>query len=135
MNSGLNKITRNSLDCFFTMNDLEPSEIFYEKIETSLNSDKPFTYNERIFGFPGRLLLPRGKKEGMPFQLFLYVSPVSSEYNQYNSRIWGGYKFDKRSFGFPLDKPLYDFNYEGPNMLFKDILIYHKDEFDMNITY
>ncbi|XP_068986396.1 hexamerin-like [Bombus flavifrons] len=134
LNAGLNKITRNSQECFFTINDQEPSEVFYSKLEASLYGDKTFNYYERIFGFPERLLLPKGKKEGMPFQLFLYVSPVSTEY-QFTSRIWGDYKFDKRPFGFPLDKPLDNFNYDGPNMLFKDILIYHKEEFDINITY
>ncbi|KOX67354.1 Arylphorin subunit alpha [Melipona quadrifasciata] len=134
LNAGLNKISRNSQDCFFTIPDQEPSEIFYSKLMESLYGDKPFTYNERIFGFPERLLLPKGKKEGMPLQLFLYISPVSSEY-QYMSRIWGNYKFDNKPFGFPLDKPLDGLNYDGPNMLFKDILIYHKDESDMNIIY
>ncbi|XP_076757695.1 hexamerin 70a [Xylocopa sonorina] len=134
LNSGLNKVVRNSKDCFFTIPDQEPSEVFYQNIETSLNEGKPFTYNERIFGFPDRLLLPKGKKEGMPFQLFLYVSPVASEY-KYSSRVWGEYKYDNRPFGFPLDKPLYDFKYNGPNMMFKDILIFHKDDYDMNTAF
>lgn len=130
LNSGLNKIVRNSKDCFFTIGEQEPSEIFYQYIEKSLNEGKPFTYNERVYGFPERLLLPKGKKEGMPFQLFLYASPVVSEY-KYSSRIWGEYKYDNRPLGFPLDKPLDDFKYNGPNMMFKDILIYHKDDYDV----
>ncbi|KOC69159.1 Hexamerin [Habropoda laboriosa] len=134
VNAGLNKIVRNSRDCFFLMPDQEPNEIFYKKLLKNLEGNSEFTYSERIFGFPERLLLPKGKKEGMPFQLFLHVSPVTSM-NKYNSRIWGNYKFDNRPFGFPLDKPLDGFNYDGPNMMFKDILIYHKDQPDMNIPY
>ncbi|XP_053976478.1 arylphorin subunit alpha-like [Hylaeus volcanicus] len=134
LNAGPNKITRNSKDCFFLSSDPEPSELYYQKIQRSLNYSEPFTYYERISGFPERLLLPKGKKEGMPFQLFLYISPVSQE-RQYFSRIWGNYMFDNNPYGFPLDKPIYDFAYDGPNMMFKNIFIYHKDDYDMNIPY
>ncbi|XP_029035145.1 hexamerin-like [Osmia bicornis bicornis] len=134
LTTGQNKIGRNSQDCFFVMPDQEPSEVLYKKVLKALDGAESFTYNERVFGFPERLLLPKGKKEGMPFQFFLYVSPVTTEV-PYTSRIWGTYKFDKRPFGFPLDKPLYDFKYDGPNMMFKNILIYHKDEFDMGLSY
>ncbi|CAK9828072.1 unnamed protein product [Anthophora retusa] len=134
VNAGLNKIVRNSRECFFVMPDQEPSEMVYRKILKSLESGEAYTYNERIFGFPERLLLPKGRREGMPFQLFVHVSPVSTM-TKYVSRVWGNYKFDNRPYGFPLDKPFYDFKYDGPNMIFKDVLIYHKDQFDVNIAY
>lgn len=132
----MNKIERQSKDCIFTIPDPESSEEFYSKMEKALNGGEAMTYNERIYGFPARLLLPRGKKEGMPFQLFIHVSPVLSEPVQYQSRTWGEYKFDNRPIGYPLDRPpLYDFHNEGPNMFFKDIMIFHKDEHEMNVTY
>ncbi|XP_017888863.1 hexamerin-like [Ceratina calcarata] len=134
LNPGMNKILRSSQDCYFTIPDQESSDKFYAKILSSLDSNEPFTYYERVFGFPERLLLPKGKKEGMPFQFFIHISPVTSEFT-YSSRVWGQTKFDNKPFGFPIDKPLFDFKYDGPNMMFKDILIYHKDEFDMNISY
>ncbi|XP_043262248.1 uncharacterized protein LOC122403032 [Colletes gigas] len=134
LNAGLNKITRSSKDCYFLWPDQEPSELFYQKVMRSLNTSEPFTYNERISGFPERLLLPKGKKEGMPFQFFLYINPVSKE-EPFYSRIWGNYVFDGNSYGFPLDKPYYDFVFKGPNMMFKKVFIYHKDDYDMNITY
>ncbi|XP_076243329.1 hexamerin 70a [Calliopsis andreniformis] len=134
LHSGLNKIVRNSKDCFFLTPDSESSEIFYKRILKAIDGGESLVYNERVAGFPERLLLPKGRKDGMPFQLFLYVSPVSSEF-LYSSRIWGDYKMDNRSYGFPIDKPIPNFAYDGPNMMFKDILIYHKDESDPNIPY
>ncbi|XP_076180888.1 hexamerin 70a isoform X2 [Ptiloglossa arizonensis] len=133
LNAGANKITRNSKDCFFLSPDQEPSELFYEKIQRSLNYSEPLSYNERLSGFPERLLLPKGKKEGMPFQIFLYVSPVT-EKKIFSSRIWGDYKYDVKAYGFPLDRPASDMMFKGPNMMFKNVLIYHKDNLDM-VTY
>lgn len=134
MNAGTNKIVRSSKNCFFLSPDPEPSELFYQRLLKCIDGAEKFNYEQRISGFPERLLLPKGKREGMPFQLFMYVSPVSTE-QVYTSRIWGNYKFDEKPLGFPLDKPVYDYNYDGPNMAFKDVLIYHKEEFDMNIPY
>lgn len=135
MNAGTNKIVRNSQDCFFVIPDPEPSEVFYKKILKALDGTDSFTYTERLYGFPERLLLPKGKKEGMPFQFFVYVSPVEGELVHYKSRIFGEYKFDQKSFGFPLDKPIFNFRYDGPNMMLKDVMIYHKDETELNVTY
>lgn len=134
MNAGLNKIIRNSQDCFFCIPDLEPSEVFYKKVLKALDGSESLSYKERLYGFPERLLLPKGKKEGMPFQLFVYVNPIK-ETMPYKSRIFGEYQFDNKPIGFPLDKPTLNFRYDGPNMLLKDIVIYHKDETDLNITY
>lgn len=95
-----------------------------------------FSYAERIYGFPERLILPKGKKEGMPFQIFVYVNPVEEEsIHPYMSRIFGGYKFDNKPYGFPLDRPVNNFRYDGSNMMLKDIVIYHKDESELNVTY
>lgn len=135
VNTGVNKIVRNSQDCAFVIPDPEPSEVFYKKVLKSLDGSESLSYMERLYGFPERLLLPKGKKEGMPFQIFVYVNSLEEEPISYMSRIFGGYKFDKKPFGFPLDKPTLNFHYDGPNMILKDIMIYHKDEIELNVTY
>ncbi|XP_072756205.1 hexamerin 70a [Anoplolepis gracilipes] len=135
LNAGLNKIIRNSQDCSFTIPDPEPSEVFYKKVLKALDGSDTLSYAERIYGFPERLLLPKGKKEGMPFQIFVYVNPLEEEPYPYLSRIFGGYKFDNKPFGFPLDRPTFNFRYDGSNMMLKDIMIYHKDEMELNVTY
>ena len=132
----MNKIERNSQDCFFTVPDPEPSEILYKKLLKALDGSDKFSYAERVYGFPERLLLPKGKKEGMPFQIFVYINPVEGELIPSMSRIFGGYKFDNKAYGFPLDRPVFNFRYKGPNMMLKDIIIYHKDEeVELNLTY
>lgn len=131
----MNKIVRNSQDCFFAVPDPEPSEILYKKVLKALDGSDSFSYAERIYGFPERLLLPKGKKEGMPFQMYVYVNPVEEEPVLYMSRIFGGYKFDNKPHGFPLDRPIFNFRYDGSNMMLKDIMIYHKDETELNVTY
>lgn len=135
LNAGPNKIIRNSQDCFFCIPDPEPSEVFYKKLLKALDGSESLSYTERLYGFPERLILPKGKKEGMPFQLFVYVNPVKEQLMPYTSRIFGEYKFDDKPIGFPLDKPTLNFRYDGPNMLLKDIIIYHKDETELNVTY
>lgn len=135
MNAGVNKIVRNSQDCFFAIPDPEPSEILYKKVLKALDSSDTFSYAERIYGFPNRLLLPKGKKEGMSFQMFVYLNPVEEEPVPVMSRVFGGYKFDNKPHGFPLDRPVFNFRYDGSNMMLKDIMIYHKDETELNVTY
>ena len=132
MTPGLNKIERSSNDFFFTSPDQLPSEVTYKAIEKALESGDNFKYQERIYGFPQRLILPKGRRAGSQHQLFIYISPVVDEPIQYNSRIWGSYLFNKKAFGFPLDRPIDYSNFDGPNIFFKDITIYHKDGHDIN---
>ncbi|KAG7210289.1 hypothetical protein KM043_011833 [Ampulex compressa] len=135
LTAGQNKIVRNSQDFFFVMPDQEPSEVFYKSILKAMEGSENLVYQQRLQGFPERLLLPKGKKEGFPVQLFVYVSPVTTEPLSYTSRIWGNYQYDNKPFGFPLDRYVQNFRYDGPNMIFKDVMIYHKDDVDLNVTY
>lgn len=136
VNAGMNKIVRNSQDGAFIAPDPEPSEVFYKKVLKALDSESDsLSYVERLNGFPERLLLPKGKKEGMPFQIFAYASPIEGEPIVYTSRIFGENKLDNKPLGFPLDKPSFNFCYNGSNMMLKDVTIYHKDEMELNVTY
>ncbi|KAI4501389.1 hypothetical protein M0802_003266 [Mischocyttarus mexicanus] len=128
LTTGVNKINRSSNDCYFLSPDPEHGEAFYEKVIRSLNGSETFKYNERLYGFPQRLLLPKGRPEGFPLRIFVYVSPVVGEPKVYSSRIFGEYKFDDKPIGFPLDKPTADFYYDGSNMLLKDVFVFHNDE-------
>ncbi|XP_031829842.1 hexamerin 70a [Nomia melanderi] len=134
LDAGVNKITRSSNSSFFSSEDPEPTELFYKRVLKAIEESSTVTTQRRIAGFPERLLLPKGKKEGIPYQLFVCVSPVNEEF-QYESRVFGSYTFDTRPFGYPLNKPVPGFNYDAPNMIFKDIMIYHKDDTDTMITY
>ncbi|XP_043280053.1 arylphorin subunit alpha-like [Venturia canescens] len=134
LTAGENKIERSSNDFFFTIPDDVSSEIYYKQVESALASGENFKYEERIYGFPRRLILPKGRRAGSPYQLFVYAVPVAGEPVHYESRIWGSYHFDRKSFGFPLDRPIEYSNFIGPNVFFKDVTIYHKYDFDINST-
>lgn len=134
LNAGMNKIERSSQEFFFTSPDLEPSDIFYKRLTKAIEGEA-FKYQGRLYGFPQRLTLPKGKQEGMPFQFFVYICPMASEGFKYSSRIFGDYLLEPKSFGFPLDRPIYEFKFDGPNMFFKDVNIFHKDEYELNVTH
>lgn len=134
VNAGANKVKRNSHDFYFLVPDQMPVENHYKKVVQALESGENFNYQQRLYGFPERLLLPKGKREGLPLQLFVYVNPVEKEIT-YKSRVFGDYSFDNRNFGFPLDRTLKEIDFHGPNMFFKEVMIYHKDEHDINLTH
>jgi hypothetical protein len=133
--AGENKIDRSCHDFFFIDHEPEPSEVFYKKLLKAIDGSEELKLQKRIFAFPERLLLPKGKPEGMPFQLFVFVSPVQGEPMTYTSRVFGEALMDNRPFGYPLDRPIREFDFHGPNFFFKDVFIYHQLERDPNVTY
>jgi hypothetical protein len=133
VNAGLNKLERSSHDFFFLMPDREPSEIFFKRIEKAIEGTDKFTYKKNIFGFPERLILPKGRRAGQVYQLFIYVSPVTDPIT-YKSRIFGDYEYSKKPMGFPLDRPIYWPWFQGSNIFFKDVTVYLKTDIDPNAT-
>ncbi|CAL4122487.1 unnamed protein product, partial [Meganyctiphanes norvegica] len=102
-------------------------------------------------GLPHHLLLPRGTKEGMAFNLFIYVTPFSSKEKlsecndsdcsdlcaRYNSKCLGhnndeamAYPFDRplKQVGKTKIKKIVDLDKALPNAKVKKIHIYYKDE-------
>lgn len=133
--AGENKIVRNCHDFFFVDHEYEPSEIFYKKLSKAVEGVEELKYEKRLLGFPDRLLLPKGKPEGMPFQMFIFVSPIQGEPMHYTSRVFGDSLMDNKAAGYPLDRPILEFDFHGPNFFFKDVLIYHKQEHDQSIMF
>nr|AXY94715.1 arylphorin subunit alpha-like [Habrobracon hebetor] len=133
VNAGLNKLERTSHDFIFLMADRDPSEILYKRVLKALDGSEKFMYKKNLYGIPERLLLPKGKRAGSIFQLFAYVSPVTQPVT-YKSRVFGSYQYYMKPGGFPLDRPIYYPHFQGPNMFFKDITIYHKTDVDPNAT-
>lgn len=98
--------------------------------------DRVVEINERAefykmqFAFPARIMLPKGKPEGMPFQFFFYASkyvePATPEIEAF---LIGR---DNKPLGFPLDRPIYNFSI--PNMKLVTIPIHHKKETELNLT-
>lgn len=123
---GLNKIERSSDDFFWFKEDSLPiSEIQHLLDEGKL----PVDMSEDYDSIPERLMLPKGTKGGMPYQIFVYVykhSPVSKD-------VTDKYEFlssmmDGKSFGYPLDRPARANCFNEDNMFFEDVLVYHEGE-------
>lgn len=79
-------------------------------------------------GFPGRLMLPKGWKSGMPVKFFFYVMPYTTDFME--KFDYNGFKFafnKHQSFGFPIDRPINHFQWKmNPgNMYSYDTVIYH----------
>lgn len=111
------------------MPDMMSSDVFYKKLEKAVGGSEPFSYYEKLFAFPERLTLPKGKPEGMRFKMFFYLSPFDeTKVTTVELPIFGKFMLDGKSFGFPLDRPMYPWKFFTPNMFFKDVYIYHTME-------
>lgn len=130
MAAGSNKIVRNCHDFYFVDMDPEPTEAYFSKLLKGIEGSQELKLQKRISAFPVRMILPRGKPEGMPFQMFIHVAPVQSEPAHYSSSVFGESMVDNRPLGYPLDRPIDTWGFDGPNFYFKDVMIYHKKESD-----
>ncbi|XP_066598558.1 arylphorin subunit alpha-like [Prorops nasuta] len=129
LKTGLNNFERRSTDSIYTMPDMLSSDLYYKKLIKAVSGSEPFTYYDKMYGFPQRLYLPKGKPEGMRFKLFFYVTPLDeSKLVTYELPIFGKYFYDGKPFGYPFDRPIYPWKFFVPNMFFKDVYIYHNKE-------
>lgn len=120
---------RRSSDSVYTMPDMMSADMYYKKLEKAVGGSEPFTYYEKLFGFPERLTLPKGKPEGMRFKMFFYLSTYDeTKITNVELPIFGKMMFDGKPLGFPLDRPMYPYKFFTPNMFFKDVYIYHTME-------
>ena len=134
MKTGTNTIDRSSHESIFVVPDETPSDVLYKKLVTSLEGGETFKYSTQPYGFPDRLILPRGTKDGMPYNLLIMVSPVDeSNIVHIESPIWGRITSDGRPMGFPLDRPLNPL-VNVPNMHVTEVLVHHRDVEELNAT-
>ncbi|KAL6267211.1 hypothetical protein P5V15_000288 [Pogonomyrmex californicus] len=135
LKTGTNKIERHSYESNYVVPDEVPSEVLYKKVVKAIEGGETFTYPGQLYGFPDRLILPRGKKEGMPFQLFVCVSHFDeTKAVKVDSPVWGSSLMDPRPMGYPLDRPVHSLNFIVPNFYMKDVLIFHKQAEQLNLT-
>ncbi|CAL7941866.1 unnamed protein product [Xylocopa violacea] len=127
LQAGSHTINRDSRDFSFAVPDEASSHVYYERITSALENRGSFEYSVHPYGFPMRLQLPKGKKGGMPYQLFVMLSPFD-EVNAYkwNSPVRGTFIVDNHPMGFPLDRPIDPLHFFVPNMHFKDVTVYHE---------
>ncbi|CAD6994107.1 unnamed protein product [Ceratitis capitata] len=138
--AGANVITRNSDDFSWWIEDRTTYLELYKKVMDATNSDYKFALNQREAhcGVPQRLMLPIGKKGGMPYQFFFmvypYHEPAVKQFSTYDPVIscgigsgarWG----DSLPFGFPFNRPVkHGYYFDVDNFHFEPVVIYHKED-------
>lgn len=133
---GMNTVERHSSDSIYTMSDMMSSDTFYKKLEKAVGGGEPFVYYEKLFNLPERLTLPKGKPEGMRFKMFFYLSVFDdTKLMNIELPIFGKLMLDGKSLGFPLDRPMYPWKFFTPNMLIKDVYIYHTTENEKTMSF
>lgn len=86
--------------------------------------------------------MPKGKRGGQVFQFYVIVNKYEpstlkqeqQEWNCYHPKVGtGGNYIDALPFGFPLDRPIDEYNfYKVPNAHFQDVTIYYKNVDEIN---
>ncbi|XP_030372053.1 fat-body protein 1 [Scaptodrosophila lebanonensis] len=149
LQTGRNRILRRSNDISWTTRDATPATEIYRRVMMALNGQTANKENIELIGengrFPQRLLLPRGRPEGLPMQLLVIVSPVD-EHEQRMGRIGGdvagvltgrigtgidggigisSVNQDNRPLGYPLDRPIENERVllDLPNVSVQDVVI------------
>jgi len=143
LSSGLNNIVRDSTEFAYTVKDRTTFFELYKWVMNAYNKKQDWTMEntEAHSGFPNRLVLPKGQKGGQKFQLFVHVSaylaPEVPQYTGYNyvisTGVGSGARWvDAMPFGYPLDRKINEACWFTSNMLYTDVLIYHKKETEVN---
>uniref|UniRef100_A0A224XCH4 Putative hexamerin 4 n=1 Tax=Panstrongylus lignarius TaxID=156445 RepID=A0A224XCH4_9HEMI len=132
LNYGKNVIERGYLDSHIFGQEPEGFRSLYTRLVNSINNSEPFYINERnSCGVPYRFQLPRGWKSGQPFVIAVIVSQaVLTETVEEKGPLGPcgtSTTQDKKSLGFPFDRPIEESSFHLSNILFKDVLVYHKE--------
>ncbi|CAH0563933.1 unnamed protein product [Brassicogethes aeneus] len=133
---GENKIKRSSSENPLHGPDRTTYSELYTKVDNAYN-DRGIFYldgTQQYFHFPRRLMLPLGKKQGMPYQFFTIIYPYV-EYEGAHEPMGkyfypragsGSFFIDNQPLFYPLDRYIKFENmwHDLPNMNFKQELIY-----------
>lgn len=137
---GQNVIVRNSRQAYHTIVDRTTLYDLYRKVMIG-NIEKPLVL-ESVTGFPNRLLLPKGTRSGMEFQMFVMVSPYTGvEAPSMDCKDCkcgdcgcGLGAIDGLPMGYPLDRKIDLTQFMVPNMLIQDVTILHKRYEEVMLT-
>ncbi|XP_055629279.1 hexamerin-1.1-like [Toxorhynchites rutilus septentrionalis] len=144
--AGKNTIVRNSRDFYWSVRDRTTYKDLYKKVMMAYKGDYKFQLDmsESHCGWPDRLLLPKGLPNGYELTFYFIVTPYQqpkvqqySTYDHlYTCGVGSGSKYvDDLPFGYPFDRPINYGYFLTKNMYFKNALIYHFDDIQMNKTF
>lgn len=140
--AGRNIIARTSDQFTLYSGDRTSYYELYQTVMSAVNVGEklPVNFSQSTCGFPQRLLLPKGKKGGMPVQLFAIVSEYRSPSVWVIQKDWFSSSncrrdIDARSLGYPLDRHIDETNWFTPNMKYIETAVYHKSEMEINSAF
>jgi hypothetical protein len=143
---GKNDIVRNSEDFSWFVKDRTTFYELYKQLMLSIKGDVkfPLDMTEAHCGLPMRLMLPKGKKGGMPFQFFFmvmpYYAPKVERFTGFDSTMScgvgsGARYLDTLPFGFPFNRHIDEHHWYTDNMYYYDVNIFHKRETEINAAH
>lgn len=133
--AGTNKIERSCNDNVFGIQDTPSTDVTYKQLLKAINDGENYNYTPRVGGFPERMMLPKGKKEGLACKFFVSVTPCDKAV-EIPIQIYGPNALDGKPLGYPLDRPITDTDkFMVPNFKLKDAVIYHKTAEELNATW
>lgn len=146
LTAGANHIVHASTDFSWFVKDRTTYFDLYKFVMLALKGEYkfPMDMTEAHCGFPSRLMLPKGKKGGMPYQFFFIVvpfkAPTVEHYSGYDKTLScgvgsGARYLDSYPFGYPFDRKINELTWFTDNMHYHDVLIYHKYEPEINTVY
>ncbi|CAG9562296.1 unnamed protein product [Danaus chrysippus] len=139
LDTGKNTIVRSSMEMHGIIGDrMMTRRMVDNTVDTTGSMERivdSFWYKSRL-GFPHRLLLPLGHRDGLELQMFVIVTPVrtglvlpSIDMGVMKDRRACRWSvcFDTMPLGFPFDREIDMSHFVTNNMKFHDILVFRKD--------
>lgn len=137
---GQNIVHIRSNDIAYSMRDTTHISEIYRKVmlatSNELSTEEDEIY-QQLCAFPHRLLLPRGRSNGLPMKFIAVISAVTQDdiilQQQSSSRHicsmgTSSLFLDNLPLLYPLDRKINNLNdFNVSNVMFKDVLIYHKE--------
>ncbi|XP_068211336.1 hemocyanin B chain-like [Palaemon carinicauda] len=143
LSPGSNRVIRKSTDSSVTVPDTPSFQTLIDAADQAVTSGGTLDVSqyERSCGIPNRMLLPKGKIDGMEFALILAVTDGStdalnaaavSEQGGSHAHCGSHHEVypDRRPMGFPLDRPIPDRRVldETPNFKYRIVKVFHEDK-------
>lgn len=143
--AGSNVISRESRNFIANVQDRTTYFELYKGLLGATKGERPFTLEntEAHSGFPNRLLLPKGKKGGQVYKLFVHIAPYHAPAVEQGTGfdkvvsvgIGSGARWvDALPFGYPLNRPIDELVWNSSNMHYHEVNIFHKKENEINRT-
>lgn len=139
LKAGRNVLSRSSEQFAFYSNDRTTYFDLYKTVMNAVNGSEPLPakFSQVQCGFPQRLLLPKGKKGGLPVQLFVIITEYRAPSRWVIQKDWFSSSncrrdIDARPLGFPLDRYVDETVWYTPNMKFIETAVFHKSDLEIN---